>query len=187
MKVSSALHVIDYRVLNTVLIKVLYERYGSWPQKCYGDGYSTGWLCHFIATRRYQFFNFRSAEACDDPVQKSKFGACSVTGYCSFKTTRDFVQSVKTVNLSLMNQKLKSVITQTLPISTAIKNKYCNAAFMCFQQACAWLTKVISEKKALYSSVNVFSTKVLIGDTILTSPTGDGTAILHGHLSHAKV
>ena len=30
-------------------------------------------------------------------------------------------------------------------------------------------------KKALSSSVNVFSTKVLIGDTILTSPTGDGT------------
>ena len=53
----------SYRVLNTVLIKVLYERYGSWPQKCYGDGYSTGWLRHFIATRRYEFFNFRSAEA----------------------------------------------------------------------------------------------------------------------------
>ena len=43
----------SYRVLNTVLIKVLYERCGSWPQKCYGDGYSTGWLRHFIATRRY--------------------------------------------------------------------------------------------------------------------------------------
>ena len=27
-------------------------------------------------------------------------------------------------------------------------------------------------------SVNVFSTKVLIGDTIFTSPTGDGTATL---------
>ena len=53
----------SYRVLNTVLIKVLYERCGSWPQKCYGDGYSTGWLRHFIATRRYEFFNFRSAEA----------------------------------------------------------------------------------------------------------------------------
>ena len=53
----------SYRVLNTILIKVLYERCGSWPQKCYGDGYSTGWLRHFIATRRYEFFNFRSAEA----------------------------------------------------------------------------------------------------------------------------
>ena len=53
----------SYRVLNTVLIKVLHERCGSWPQKCYGDGYSTGWLRHFIATRRYEFFNFRSAEA----------------------------------------------------------------------------------------------------------------------------
>ena len=30
-------------------------------------------------------------------------------------------------------------------------------------------------------SVNVFSTKVLIGDTIFTSPNGDGTAILLGH------
>ena len=56
----------SYRVLNTVLIKVLYERCGSWPQKCYGDGYSTGWLRHFIATRRHEFFNFRSAEARSD-------------------------------------------------------------------------------------------------------------------------
>ena len=36
-------------------------------------------------------------------------------------------------------------------------------------------------------SVNVFSTKVLIGDAFFTSPTGDGTAILRGHLRHAKV
>ena len=42
-------------------------------------------------------------------------------------------------------------------------------------------------KKALYLSVNVFSTKVLTGDTMLTSPTGDGTAILLGHQGHAKV
>ena len=39
-------------------------------------------------------------------------------------------------------------------------------------------------KKALYLSVNV---KVLIGDTIFTSPSGDGTAILRGHPSQAKV
>ena len=43
------------------------------------------------------------------------------------------------------------------------------------------------QKNALYLSVNVFSTEVLFGDTILTSPTGDGTAILRGHPSHAKV
>ena len=43
------------------------------------------------------------------------------------------------------------------------------------------------KKCTFYLSVNVFSTKVLIGDTILTSPTGDRTAILHGHPSHAKV
>ena len=38
-----------------------------------------------------------------------------------------------------------------------------------------------------FLSVNVFSTKVLTGDTIFTSPNGDGTAILRGHPSHAKV
>ena len=41
------------------------------------------------------------------------------------------------------------------------------------------------EKKALYLSVTVLSTKVVTKDTIFTS--GDGTAILRGHLSHAKV
>ena len=68
----------SYRVLNTVLIKVLYERCGSWPQKCYGDGYSTGWLRHFIATRRYEFFNFRSAEA------RSDFDAISMVYLISY-------------------------------------------------------------------------------------------------------
>ena len=42
-------------------------------------------------------------------------------------------------------------------------------------------------KRALYLSVNVFITGVLIGDTIFMSPTGDGTAILHGHPSHVKI
>ena len=37
--------------------------------------------------------------------------------------------------------------------------------------------KTKNKKNALYLSVNVFSTKVLIGDTVFTSPTGDGTAI----------
>ena len=36
-----------------------------------------------------------------------------------------------------------------------------------------WTLKKDSEKKTLYLSVNVFSTKVLILDTIFTSPTGD--------------
>ena len=36
-------------------------------------------------------------------------------------------------------------------------------------------------------SANVFTTKVLIVDTMFTSSTGDGTAILRGHPSHAKV
>ena len=37
--------------------------------------------------------------------------------------------------------------------------------------------KMVDKKKALSLSVNEFSTKVLIKDTIFTSPTGDGTAI----------
>ena len=44
--------------------------------------------------------------------------------------------------------------------------------------------------KALYlNCASVFSMKVLpvISDTIFTSPTGDGTAILRGHLSRVKV
>ena len=36
-----------------------------------------------------------------------------------------------------------------------------------------WTLKKDGEKKTLYLSVNVFSTKVLILDTIFTSPTGD--------------
>ena len=39
----------------------------------------------------------------------------------------------------------------------------------------------------LHLGVNVFTTKVLIVDTIFTSLTGDGTAILRGHRSQAKV
>ena len=47
----------------------------------------------------------------------------------------------------------------------------------------------------IHSSVNVFSTKVLIAvpslvgnaKMIFTFPTRDGTTILRGHLNHAKV
>ena len=45
----------------------------------------------------------------------------------------------------------------------------------------------LKEKNALDLSVDVLSTIVLIGETIFTSPAGDGTAILRGHPSHAKV
>ena len=42
-------------------------------------------------------------------------------------------------------------------------------------------------EKVLYLCSSVFSTKVGIGDSIFTSPTGDGTAILRGHRpNHAK-
>ena len=47
--------------------------------------------------------------------------------------------------------------------------------------------EVSGNKCALHLSVNVLSSKVLIGDTIFTSPAADGTAILPGHTSHAKV
>jgi len=43
------------------------------------------------------------------------------------------------------------------------------------------------EKNALFLSVNAFRTKVLIRDTIFTSPTGNGTVILRVNPSHVKV
>ena len=43
------------------------------------------------------------------------------------------------------------------------------------------------KKKAFHLNGLVFSTKVTIEDTIFTSPTGDGTAILRHPLCHAKV
>ena len=52
---------------------------------------------------------------------------------------------------------------------------------------CSHINVYCKKKKALYLSVNVFSTKALIGDTTFTSPTGDVSAILRGHPSHAKV
>ena len=45
--------------------------------------------------------------------------------------------------------------------------------------------KKTKNKKNL--SVNAFSTKVMIEDSIFTSPTGDWTAILRGRPSHGKV
>ena len=52
------------------------------------------------------------------------------------------------------------------------------------------VSMIVKKKCTFYLSVNVFITKVLIGDTIFTSPNGDWTAIfrgLRGHPSHAKV
>ena len=45
----------------------------------------------------------------------------------------------------------------------------------------------LKQNWALNLSAKVFSTKILIGDTIFTSPTTDGTSILQGHPNHAKV
>ena len=43
------------------------------------------------------------------------------------------------------------------------------------------------QKNALYLNVNVFSTNLLIKDTIFTSSTGEGTATLLNYPSHEKV
>ena len=70
-----------HRGLNTILIKgrtirKLMHNFSSSPslkyftssvvvdRKYYDDRYSTGWLRHFITTRRAAFFNFPDAEAC---------------------------------------------------------------------------------------------------------------------------
>ena len=53
----------------------------------------------------------------------------------------------------------------------------------CFKEnldkwAVAWNTVTCCPKYTLYSSVKVFSTKVLFGYTIFTSPTGAKTAMV---------
>lgn len=51
-------------------------------------------------------------------------------------------------------------------------------------------SNIITVINTLYLIFNVqsaFSTKVLNGDTIVTSPTGDGIVILQSHPSHAKL
>ena len=46
---------------------------------------------------------------------------------------------------------------------------------------------LLSLKKKIALNLSVIWVKVLIGDTIFTSLTGDMTTILRGHLSHAKI
>ena len=48
------------------------------------------------------------------------------------------------------------------------------------------MSNVNTSKNAPYLSVNALSTKVIIGDTIFTSPIGDGTAILRGQPNHGR-
>ena len=56
-----------------------------------------------------------------------------------------------------------------------------NTSSVGFKTAVRWKHEAIL-------SVNVFSTNLLIGDTIFTSPTGNGTAIsIRDHPSHVKV
>ena len=86
------------------------------------------------------------------------------------------------------NARLSSFSTHcTLSISRPL---LCLIAFSRSSANCCFLrhsSMICLKKQALFLSVNVFSTKVLIGGTFWTSPTGDGTAILRGHTSHAKV
>ena len=74
------------------------------------------------------------------------------------------------------NQKLTTTVSHTLAsVNDRTRQKTCLEP----------KKKRTKKKKKL--SVNVLSTKVMIEDSIFTSPAGDGTAILHGHPSHAKV
>ena len=50
-----------------------------------------------------------------------------------------------------------------------------------------WSNAKMSPAKVLCLSINVFSLHGVIGDSFFTSPTGDWTAILRGHPSHAKI
>ena len=72
-----------------LIIKVLYEHSGSWPQKCYDDRYLTGWLRHYIATRRYAFFNFRNTEACDG--SRHRWGVSLVYWWHSTKQSPNLI------------------------------------------------------------------------------------------------
>ena len=65
--------------------------------------------------------------------------------------------------------------------------RFLSISYTGYQLTPNMLQAVQKMKNALSLSVNVFSAEVLIKDTIFTSPTGDRTVILHGHLSHAKV
>ena len=57
------------------------------------------------------------------------------------------------------------------------------------RRCCCFPGHINLQKNALYLSVNVFSTKVLLGDTFfyVVAPTEDEASILRGHPSHAKV
>ena len=56
----------------------------------------------------------------------------------------------------------------------------------CFLPKMKYLGALVKKMHFIWVSM-YFSTKVIIVDTIFTSPTGDGIAILRGHPSHAKV
>ena len=85
------------------------------------------------------------------------------------------------------NSRLNGVWTRDLAIPVRCSNQLSYEAtdVGSWSIMCSYVP--LEKKNALYLSVNVFSTKVLVGDTIFTSLTGYGTAILRGHQSHARV
>ena len=114
----------SYRVFNTVLIKVLYDRCGSWPQKCYGDGYSTRWLRHFIATKRYEFFNFRSAEARSEDNSINRYGKCN-TGVFGGKPKvhRDFLERESPSGLRREKNQQQRQVRQNFKVFNNVDNR----------------------------------------------------------------
>ena len=82
--------------------------------------------------------------------------------------------------------RLKGLTLITLD-QGAHKSKYLLNSKTASNSCCINLGLTGPEGVQLHFNANVFTTKVLIVDTIFTSPTGDGTAILRGHPSHAKV
>ena len=97
------------------------------------------------------------------------------------------LQSYVALKIVLCNTTFSFVGTNRKRQGTsAIHMSHVHQNWLSTRQRTGWM-KNPKKKKHFHLSVNVFSTKVLIGDTIFTSPNGDGTAILRGHPSHAKV
>ena len=69
-----------------------------------------------------------------------------------------------------------SIQTEAIKYGTDLRYSLASIPFW-GQHIVAMLLHEKKKTNALFVSVNVFRTKVLIGDTIFTSSTGDGTAI----------
>ena len=118
--------------------------------------------------------------------QRSRIGYFPDSEILTFKTklsTKPFFVKVNLICMRIINQ----FSTNGFGLSLALKQKLTEAwddSEMALERG---LKPIAPLKNALYLSVRVFTTKVLTGDTIFKSPTGNGTAILRGQPSHAKV